>query len=129
MLFWWDSMCKSITFFFFFWVSFNLWLSLLMIILFYKIETLIGFWYRRGLNPRSLIQPSETLPIELTGTHCMYIIYICGLSLYWVLWLMYQYHNSANLIYNTNSIMFLGMGMFVCPFYWTVLYYTFMYVL
>ena len=27
------------------------------------------FWYRRGLNPRFLIQPSETLPVEVTGTH------------------------------------------------------------
>ena len=27
------------------------------------------FWCMRGLNPRSLTQPSETLPIELTGTH------------------------------------------------------------
>ena len=27
------------------------------------------FWYRRGLNPRSLIQPLETLPDELTKTH------------------------------------------------------------
>ena len=27
------------------------------------------FWCRRRLNPRFLIQPSETLPVELTGTH------------------------------------------------------------
>ena len=27
------------------------------------------FWCRRGLNSRSLIQPSETLAVELTGTH------------------------------------------------------------
>ena len=27
------------------------------------------FWCKRGLNLRSLIQPSETLPVELTGTH------------------------------------------------------------
>ena len=27
------------------------------------------FWYRRGLNPRSLIQPLKTLPDELTKTH------------------------------------------------------------
>ena len=26
----------------------------------------INFWYRRGLNPTFLIQPSEILPIELT---------------------------------------------------------------
>ena len=27
------------------------------------------FLCRRGLNPRSLIQPSETLPVKLTRTH------------------------------------------------------------
>ena len=27
------------------------------------------FWCRWGLNPRSLIQPSETLPVELVGIH------------------------------------------------------------
>ena len=36
---------------------------------YYQIKTPISFWCRRGLNPRSLIQPSETLPVELTGTH------------------------------------------------------------
>ena len=37
--------------------------------LYHQTKTPIGFWYRRGLHPRSLIQLSETLPIELTGTH------------------------------------------------------------
>ena len=32
-------------------------------------KILISFWCRRGLNPRSLIQPSETLPVELTERH------------------------------------------------------------
>ena len=27
------------------------------------------FRCRQGLNPRSLIQPSDILPVELTGTH------------------------------------------------------------
>ena len=27
------------------------------------------FWCRQGLNPTSLIQLSETLPVELTRTH------------------------------------------------------------
>ena len=40
-----------------------------MIALYHQTKTPISFWYRRGLNPRSLIQPLETLPIELTGTH------------------------------------------------------------
>ena len=29
----------------------------------------IDFLCKRGLNPRSLIQPLETLLVELTGTH------------------------------------------------------------
>ena len=29
----------------------------------------INFWCKQGLNPRSFIQPSETLPVELTETH------------------------------------------------------------
>ena len=36
---------------------------------YYQTKTLISFWCRRGLNPKSLIQLSETLPVELTGTH------------------------------------------------------------
>ena len=37
--------------------------------LYHQIKTLIDFWCRRKLNPRSLIQLSEILPIELTETH------------------------------------------------------------
>ena len=32
---------------------------------YHQIKTLIDFWYRRELNFRFLIQPSETLLIEL----------------------------------------------------------------
>ena len=39
-----------------------------MIILYYQTKTLISFWCRQGSNFRSFIQPSEILPIELTGT-------------------------------------------------------------
>ena len=49
--------------------NFNLWHPLLMIAHYHQTKTPISFWCRWGLNPRSLIQPSETLPIELTGTH------------------------------------------------------------
>ena len=55
--------------FFFFRESFNLWRPLLMIALYHQNKTLITFCCRRGLNPRFLIQPSETLPVELTETH------------------------------------------------------------
>ena len=54
--------------FFFFFESFNLWRPLLMIALYHQTKTPISFWCRRELNLRSLIQPSEILPVELTGT-------------------------------------------------------------
>ena len=62
----------SLSFFIFIFIfreSFNLWRPLLMIDLYHQIKTPINFWCRRGLNPRSLIQLSKTLSIELTGTH------------------------------------------------------------
>ena len=37
--------------------------------LYHQTKTPIGFWCRQRLNFRSLIQPSETLPVKLTGTH------------------------------------------------------------
>ena len=68
-------------FFFFFLKSFNLWRPLLMIVLYHQNKTPISFWCRRRLNPRSLIQPSETLPVELTGTHFFFFfLYIYNLS-------------------------------------------------
>ena len=42
-----------------------------MIILYHQTKTLISFWCRQRLNLKSLIQPSEILPIELTGTHIL----------------------------------------------------------
>ena len=52
-----------------FFESFNIFCSLLMITLYNQTKTPINFWCRRELNSRSLIQSSETLPVELTGTH------------------------------------------------------------
>ena len=52
---------------FFFLESFNLWHLLPMIAFYHQTKTPISFWCKQGLNPRSLIQPSETLPVELTG--------------------------------------------------------------
>ena len=40
-----------------------------MIALYHQTKTPISFWRRWGLNLKSLIQPSETLPVELAGTH------------------------------------------------------------
>ena len=63
-------------FFFFFWERFNLWRPLLMIALYHQTKTPINFWCRRRLNPKSLIQPSEILPIELTGTHLTLLVWL-----------------------------------------------------
>ena len=60
-------------FLFLFWESFNLWRPLLMIAFYYQTKTSISFWYRQGLNLKSFIQPSETLSVELTGTHLFYL--------------------------------------------------------
>ena len=64
--------------------SFNLWCLLLMITLYHQTKILISFWYKRGLNLKSLIQPSETyfkkkkakkkkknLPVKLIETHIL----------------------------------------------------------
>ena len=63
-------------FFFFLWESFNLWHPLLIIHLYHQTKSPISFWCRQGLNSRSLIQPSKTLPVDLNGTHllCVYLI-------------------------------------------------------
>ena len=63
-----NKLLKNVTFFFFL-ESFNLWCPLLMIVLYHQIKTPISFWYRQELNLRSLIQPSETLPVKVTETH------------------------------------------------------------
>ena len=46
-----------------------------MIALFHQTKTPISFWCKWGLNRRSFIQPSKTLPVELTGTHSRDILY------------------------------------------------------
>ena len=61
--------------FFFFGEIFNLWRPLLIIALYYQTQTPINIWYKWGLNPRFLIQPSETLPVELTKTHMNHFIH------------------------------------------------------
>ena len=40
-----------------------------MIALNHQTKTPISFWCMRGLNPRSLIQPLETLPVMLIKAH------------------------------------------------------------
>ena len=40
-----------------------------MLAFYHQTKTPISFWYRWGLNPKSLIQTLEILPVELTGTH------------------------------------------------------------
>ena len=61
----------SLNFFIFIYLfleSFNLCCPLLMIALYHQTKTPISSWYKRGLNFRSLIQPSKILPVELTRT-------------------------------------------------------------
>ena len=41
----------------------------LIIALYHQTKKPVSFWCRRGLNPRSLIQSSDTLPVDLVGTH------------------------------------------------------------
>ena len=66
--------CIMLLFFFFF-LSFNLWHSFLMIVIYHQTKIPISFWCRWGLNLRSLIQPSETLPVELIKTHsCLFLL-------------------------------------------------------
>ena len=55
--------------YYFFLESFNLWRPLLMIALYHQTKTLISFWCRRRLNPRSLIQLSKILLVKLTRIH------------------------------------------------------------
>ena len=62
---------ELLLFFFFFRESFNLWRPLLMIAMYHQTKTPISFWCRPGLNPKSIIQSSETLVVELPGTHRM----------------------------------------------------------
>ena len=49
-----------------------------MIALYHQTKTSISFWCRRGLNFRSLIQPSETLPVELTEIHLFFLFKLFG---------------------------------------------------
>ena len=45
-----------------------------MITLYHQTNTPISFWYRQRLNLKSLIQPSETLSVELIGTYLKFDI-------------------------------------------------------
>ena len=56
--------------------SFNLWRPHLIITPYYQTKTPISFWCRQRLNLKSLIQQSETLPIELIGTHIINMVFV-----------------------------------------------------
>ena len=62
-------MSISLISFLFFLENFNLWHMLLIITLYHQSKTPMSFYYKRRLNLRSLIQLSETLSVELTGTY------------------------------------------------------------
>ena len=57
----------------FFIESFNIWHPLLIIALYHQTKTPISFLCKWKLNPRSFIQPSKILPIEITGTHTWFL--------------------------------------------------------
>ena len=59
----------SLCFFFFFFFFFEEEFQPMTSALYHQTKTPVSFWCRRGLNPRSLIQSSETLLAELTRTH------------------------------------------------------------
>ena len=42
-----------------------------MIVFYHQTKISISFWYKQRLNPKSLIQLSETLQVELTETHAL----------------------------------------------------------
>ena len=67
-----SKFCIIDSFFVFFWREYHLMVSVFGDNSYHQTKTPIGFWCRRRLNPRSLIQPSEILPIELIGTHLYY---------------------------------------------------------
>ena len=76
-------------FIYLFYFYFYLFFMFLMIAHYHQTKTSIGFWCKRGLNPRSLIQPLETLPVELIEIH-----YFWGLN--------YMFVRSIWRIYNWN---------------------------
>ena len=53
----------------FFLENFNLWRLLLMIKSYHHTKISVNFLYRQILNPKSFIQLSKTLPVELIRTH------------------------------------------------------------
>ena len=44
---------------------------------YHLIKTPIGFWCGRGLNPKSLIQSSKTLKVELIENHYFFTLNVC----------------------------------------------------
>ena len=76
----------------------NLWRPLLMIALYHQTKTPISSWCRRGLIHRSLIQPSETLLVELTGTHNSKL-YLVSLYLHGTIHTHTRIHNVCMCIY------------------------------
>ena len=44
--------------------------------IYHQTKTPISFWCRREINPKSIIQSSKTLLVELTETHLEFIIYL-----------------------------------------------------
>ena len=68
--------------------------ALLMITLYYQTKIPISFWCRRGLNPKSLIQPSKTL---LTLFHRWMVLFLSTFR-YSTIWFYFYFFNLGILL-------------------------------
>ena len=77
-----------------------------MIVIYHQTKTLISFWCRRGLNPRSLIQLSETLQVELIRTH--------NNKRFWL--------SSFKLLFMFEILIYIYIYMYVCMYVYVFMY-------
>ena len=68
-----------------------------MIALYHQTKTLINFWCRRRLNPKSLIQPSKTLLVELLN-------YFDGSMNWLICHLLWYTTNFVHIFYRFNFL-------------------------
>ena len=80
--------------------------------LYHQTKIPIGFWYKRGLNPKSLIQPSETLPVALIRYTLIIYRGICQTPLYFLndLYLHSRFHLTLFFFKNVLEIILFVHG-------------------
>ena len=93
---------KPSIYLFIFLESFNLWRPLLMIALYHQTKTPISFLCSRGLNLKSLIQLSETLPVKLTRTHNYLYFYIALVVLFLHLYIKNDHFKYTPIVVQNN---------------------------